>query len=93
MPADRRVHLIVVGRVQGVCFRDCTRGEAQRLGVTGFVRNLPTGDVEILAEGPEDRLNDLLNWCRRGSPGARVIDLQATWEDSHDEFDSFRIAW
>jgi acylphosphatase len=90
---NRRVHLIVVGRVQGVCFRDYTRSEARRLGVTGWVRNLPTGDVEVLAEGPEEMLNDLVNWCRSGSPMAKVIDLSVQWEDSHDEFESFEISW
>ena len=90
---NRRVHLIVVGRVQGVCFRDYTRSEARRLCLTGWVRNLPTGDVEILAEGPEEKLNDLVNWSRKGSPGSRVIDLSVEWEDSQQEFDSFRVAW
>ena len=90
---NRRVHLIVVGRVQGVCFGDYTRSEARRLGLTGWVRNLPTGDVEILAEGPEDKLKDLVNWSRGGPPTAKVIDLAVTFEDSHDEFEKFEVSW
>ncbi len=88
---SRRVHLIVVGRVQGVCFLDCTRSEARRLGLTGWVRNLPTGDVEILAEGPEEKLRDLVTWSRLGSPMAKVIDLSVAWEDAHDEFERFEV--
>jgi acylphosphatase len=89
----KRVHLIVVGRVQGVCFRDSARNEARSLGVSGWARNLPTGDVEILAEGREDRLNDLINWCRNGPPMAKVIDLSIRWEDSQEEFDTFEVSW
>lgn len=90
---NRRVHIVVVGRVQGVCFRDYTRSEARRLGLTGWVRSLPAGDVEILAEGPEEKLTDLVNWSRNGSPMAKVIDLAVTFEDAHDEFEKFEISW
>ncbi|MBI5367263.1 MAG: acylphosphatase, partial [Planctomycetes bacterium] len=51
-----RAHVLVAGRVQGVCFRACTREEARRLGVAGWVRNLPDGRVEAVFEGPRDRV-------------------------------------
>lgn len=66
----RRVRVQVRGRVQGVMFRDSCRREAERLGVTGWVRNEPDGAVAIEAEG--DAVDDLVAWCRTGPPGARV---------------------
>jgi len=90
---NRRVHVIVVGRVQGVCFRDTARTKALELGLRGWVRNLSTGDVEVLAEGPEAKLKTLALWCRQGPPMAKVIDLSVRWEDSQDEFDEFRMTW
>ena len=76
MKANRRVHIIVVGRVQGVCFRDYTQSEAQRLGVTGWVRNLPDRRVEFVAEGAPADVEQLLHWARRGPPDARVDELE-----------------
>ena len=62
----------VEGRVQGVGFRYNCMNEGQRLGLLGWVRNVPNGDVEVWAEGAEEKLDFLLNWLRRGPPGARV---------------------
>ncbi|MDR1863867.1 MAG: acylphosphatase [Treponema sp.] len=62
----------VEGRVQGVGFRYSCIREGRRLGLTGWVRNTPDGDVEVWAEGPADKLEMLLQWLRRGPPGARV---------------------
>ncbi len=66
----RRVHVQVRGRVQGVMFRDSCRRQADRLGVSGWVRNEPDGAVALEAEG--DAVDDLVAWCRTGPPGARV---------------------
>jgi acylphosphatase len=68
----RRVRAIVSGRVQGVSFRAATCREARRLGVVGWVRNLPDGTVELEAEGDDARIVDLLAWCAHGPPAARV---------------------
>ena len=62
----------VEGRVQGVGFRYTCVNEGQRLGLSGIVRNAYNGDVEVLAEGPVEKLENLLNWLHRGPPGARV---------------------
>ena len=62
----------VEGRVQGVGFRYTCLNEGQRLGLSGWVRNTPSGDVEVWAEGSEEKLEALLKWLRRGPPGARV---------------------
>jgi len=78
--ADRaRVHLLVKGRVQGVFFRQSTVDEAERLGVAGWVRNLPDGRVEVLAEGGRDALEGLVRFCHRGPPAARVEGVEVVW--------------
>jgi acylphosphatase len=63
---------LVEGRVQGVAFRYFCCAEARRLGLLGWVRNTPEGDVEVWAEGNREKLERLLVWLRRGPPGARV---------------------
>lgn len=89
----RRVHIIVQGRVQGVCYRMYTCEEARRLGLTGWVRNLRDGTVEVVAEGPADSLGNLAAWCRTGPSYARVTNLTEEYSDATGEFDSFTIAY
>jgi acylphosphatase len=62
----------VTGRVQGVSYRASTASEARRLGVVGWVRNLPDGSVELEVEGPDEKVAALLAWCEHGPPSARV---------------------
>jgi acylphosphatase len=71
-----RVHMIVRGEVQGVSFRMSTLREAQRLGVVGWVRNLPDGSVELEAEGPNDQVRQLVEYARTGPPSAIVRHVQ-----------------
>jgi len=78
MPAAR-AHLRITGRVQGVCYRASTRREAERLGLAGWVRNLPDGSVEAEVEGPEANLQSLIAWCHQGPPRARVDAVAVTW--------------
>jgi acylphosphatase len=75
-----RVHVFVEGWVQGVSFRYHTVQEAIRLGVSGWVRNLPDGRVEAIYEGPRDAIEELLAWTRRGPRWAHVTGLAI-----HDE--------
>jgi acylphosphatase len=67
----------VYGRVQGVFFRDSTRREAQRLGISGHAINLPDGTVEVLAAGPDDALAELEGWLHQGPPMSRVTRVDA----------------
>ena len=89
----RRVHFVVYGLVQGVFFRASTRNEAARRGLTGWVRNLPDGSVECLAEGHETTLRALVAWCHDGPPGARVERVVERWSDATGEFDRFRVSY
>ncbi len=88
-----RVRLIIEGRVQGVWFRDSTRREASRLGVSGWVRNRPDGSVEVLAEGPLDRVEQLVAWSHQGPPAAHVRRVQEHRETYQGEFDGFDIVF
>ncbi len=74
-PVVRR-RLIVRGRVQGVFFRGATLRRAEQLGLAGFVRNLPDGAVEAVVEGPPDRVEELIDFCRAGPPAASVLEVE-----------------
>jgi acylphosphatase len=73
----RRVRAIVTGRVQGVAYRASTVEQASVHGLTGWVRNLPDGSVELEAQGDEARVAALLAWCEHGPPAARVTGVAA----------------
>jgi len=88
-----RAHLIVTGRVQGVFFRHNTNKEANRLGLTGWVRNLPSGDVEVIAEGEKAVVEELIAWCHRGPSMARVDNVAVTWETYTGEFSGFSVTY
>jgi acylphosphatase len=72
------VHLVVVGRVQGVAFRAYAVDEASRLGLDGWVRNRPDGTVEARAEGTSEAVEAFVAWCRHGPPAARVEDVRVS---------------
>ncbi len=92
IPSDRtRVHLKIEGRVQGVYFRASTVAQAQRFGVTGWVRNCPDGSVEVTAEGTRASIEQLIDWCRRGPEGAHVSRVQLAWEQPQNNFVGFGI--
>jgi len=88
---DARLRALVRGRVQRVLFRDFTCRHAQRLGLTGWVRNLPDGTtVEVVAEGPRFALRKLLTQLHVGPPRAQVTQVDVEWGTSRREFDSFQ---
>jgi acylphosphatase len=90
LPAEARAQVVVRGRVQGVFFRDETRRRARSLGVSGWVTNRRDGAVEAVFEGPGDAVESMVQWCRRGPSGARVDDVQTSWEDPRGE-DGFAV--
>lgn len=88
---DRRVHVLISGRVQGVAYRAAMKAQAGGLGLSGWARNLPDGRVEATAQGSEEHLQDLLTWCHRGPPAARVNDVTATWHDPDPSLTGFEV--
>ena len=87
----KQVHCVVRGRVQGVFFRASAQREAKRLGLTGWVRNLSDGSVEIVAEGEDERVRELLQWAQHGPSAARVDRVDTRWRSYTGEFAEFRI--
>ncbi|AUX26560.1 MULTISPECIES: acylphosphatase [Sorangium] len=87
----KQVQLFVRGRVQGVFFRASTQREAKRLGLTGWVKNRADGSVEVLAEGEEDELKELIAWANRGPSAARVERVDVRWRGFSGDFFDFRI--
>ncbi len=80
-----RARAVVRGRVQGVFFRAETRDRARSLGVAGWARNAPDGTVEAVFEGDRDRVEALVEWCRRGPRLADVAAVDVEWEEPRGE--------
>ncbi len=86
-----RAHVVIHGFVQGVAFRANTRSKAERLGLGGWVRNLPDGTVEALFEGEEKNVEEAVAWCHTGPYGARVTTVEITREQPRGEHLHFDI--
>lgn len=89
----KRAHIFVGGRVQGVGFRMYAVDQAEELNLTGWVRNLPDGRVEIVAEGEETDIVAFCEWCRSGPESAQVAGIKTAFSDPCGEFDSFNIRY
>ncbi len=89
--ADAEVHIRVTGMVQGVGFRYFVYRKAEGLGLTGFVRNLSGGDVEIRAQGPRGMLEELITAVKIGPRGADVTRVHTDWIDDGVRYRSFEI--
>jgi acylphosphatase len=76
-----RARVRVHGRVQGVFFRAETQARARSLGLSGWVRNAEDGSVEAVFEGERERVESMIEWCRRGPSGARVDDVEVAYEE------------
>lgn len=85
------LHIIVKGKVQGVYFRAFTQKQANKLNLNGFVRNLATGDVEIVAEGERNALQSLVAWCHKGPLLARVRQVITNPHQAGEVFAGFEI--
>jgi len=91
MPERARAHVFVSGMVQGVNFRWYTAQHARTRGVAGFVRNLDDGRVEAVVHVTKEKVAELVAWCRKGPPAAKVEKLDVTWEEVGDEFRDFEF--
>ena len=91
MEERRRVSVIVTGLVQGVFYRASALEKAQSLNLTGWVKNLADGSVEMVAEGSVFNLEQFVGWCREGPPGAEVKDAIVHWGACLEEFQTFMV--
>lgn len=88
-----RVVLTIIGRVQGVWFRAHAQEKAQELGVTGWAANQADGTVTVVAEGPENKVNQLVDWCHSGPSRAEVTKVEICPEPYCGEFTGFEIRY
>lgn len=88
----RRIELSIRGRVQGVSFRAYAQERALALGLAGLVRNRRDGSVELVAEGPPEALQAILDWSWQGSPLARVDQVESRFSEATGEYRDFDIA-
>ncbi|MBU4221237.1 MAG: acylphosphatase [Euryarchaeota archaeon] len=88
---DSRVYVLVSGRVQGVFFRASAKKRADELRLTGWVRNLDDGRVEAIIEGEKEKVNKMVEWCRKGPDYADVADVQVISEKYIGEFNDFSV--
>lgn len=84
------VHLTIKGKVQGVFYRARAKDEAEHLNITGWVKNTEDGDVEIIAMGNDDAIDDFIHWCKQGPPRAIVKEVIVS-NAADENFRSFEI--
>ncbi len=88
------VRVLIYGDVQGVFFRAFAAQRARRLGLKGYVRNLPRGDsVEVVAEGERSRLEELITYLNVGPPAARVERVVTNWSEPSGRYTEFGISY
>ena len=86
------IHVTIKGRVQGVGYRNWAYSQAKLLKLTGWVKNLPQGDVEIAAEGPEGALQSFLTFLKTGPSLAKVTSVDARWSSAQkSQYPDFQI--
>ena len=93
MENEARAHVIISGRVQGVCFRMETQRAAKRIGVSGWVKNRFDGTVEAVFEGDKKQVDQIIEWCRKGPSLSVVSNLEIAWESFTGEFKNFDITY
>ena len=86
-----QAHLIISGRVQGVFYRAGCQEVAQSYNLKGWVKNLSTGQVEVLAQGEKEKIEKLIEWCKKGPPHADVRDVDVMWENLSRTFPRFEV--
>jgi acylphosphatase len=85
-----RAHVLIFGRVQGVFFRANTLERAIDIGLRGWVRNVHSGEVEAVFEGDEEKIKEMIEWCKKGPPGARVDKIETKFYEYKGEFEDFK---
>ena len=90
---QKRIHIFVTGRVQGVFFRQSTKVMAIKNNVKGWVRNLDDGRVEIVAQGETQDIDNLAHWCKTGPANSRVDEFELLDENSTGEFENFEVRY
>jgi len=90
---NKQIILKIYGRVQMVMYRDSARRKAKKLDLTGWVMNKSDGTVELIAEGKEESLKELIDWCYNGSILAKVNKIDVNWQEATSQFEKFKIKY
>ena len=90
---QKRIHIFVTGRVQGVFFRQSTKVMAIKNNVKGWVQNLDDDRVEIVAQGETQDIDNLAHWCKTGPANSRVDEFELSEENVTDEFENFEVRY
>ena len=93
MIGKARVHIFVSGRVQDVFFRENTRKKAEELTINGWVRNLPDGRLEAVFEGEKEKVEEMIEWTKKGPIISRVDGVDVNWGEYQGEFNDFKIRY
>lgn len=88
-----QIEAIVTGEVQGVGFRHSTLRQAKALGLKGFARNCPDGNVEVVAQGTKEQLEQLVEWLKKGQHFAAVKNVHVEWQSEGKKFEGFKIEY
>jgi acylphosphatase len=89
----KRMRIFIKGIVQGVNFRYYTQKRAVEYSLTGWVKNTADGRVEILCEGTEAKIRELVEWCKEGPEKAYVEKIETKWEEYTGEFNDFTVRY
>lgn len=88
----KQAHLLISGFVQGVGYRKFVQNYARKLALTGWVKNLADGRVEVIVQGSHEKIQELLRRCEKGPMLSEVRDISLTWEDPLGNFSEFSIS-
>lgn len=89
----KQIHLIFYGKVQGVFYRDNTQKKASELRLKGYVRNLQDGTVEAIVQGSEEKLKELIEFCKNNPGYSKVEKIDVEEQELSDEFDGFEVRY
>ena len=88
---NKRCHILISGKVQGVYYRAYAKTNAEKVRVTGYVKNMPDGRVEVVAEGDEFDVLSFIQFIRSGPPGSVIDGFDVEWLPDRGEFKDFEI--
>lgn len=86
-----QAHVLIVGSVQGIGYRSFVKSNAKKLGLSGWVKNLPNGAVEALFQGSKEAIEEMITLCKKGPFMAEVSNVHVTWEDETTQYPLFTI--
>ena len=90
---NKTIKIIIKGQVQSVGFRNFVKDHALILGLKGYAKNTSDGKLEVLVDGPQEKINELIKLCKIGPSSSKIIDVEVIDINSKYEFNSFNIIW